>query len=138
MARQYFTAEEANALLPELRVILEHLQAQRRELEERQQVLEAIRQQAGLNGYRLGGVDFLRLKREAEFILEKCNTAIKKIETLGCLLKDLHLGLIDFPSLREGREVFLCWKRDEAEVAHWHGLTEGFGGRKPIHPHPYP
>ncbi|MEE9181543.1 MAG: DUF2203 family protein, partial [candidate division NC10 bacterium] len=61
MARQYFTAEEANALLPELRVILEHLQAQRRELEERQQVLEAIRQQAGLNGYQLGGVDFLRL-----------------------------------------------------------------------------
>ncbi len=138
MARRYFTAEEANALLPELRVILEHLQAQRRDLEERQQVLEAIRQQAGLNGYQLGGVDFLRLKREAEFILEKYNTAIEKIETLGCLLKDLHLGLIDFPSLREGREVFLCWKRDEAEVAHWHGLTEGFASRKPIHPHPFP
>lgn len=138
MARRYFTAEEANALLPELRVILEHLQTQRRELEERQQVLEAIRQQAGLNGYRLGGDDFLRLKREAEFILEKCNAAIKKIEALGCFLKDLHLGLIDFPSLREGREVFLCWKPDEAEVAHWHSLTEGFAGRKPIHPHPFP
>ncbi|MFQ5847778.1 MAG: DUF2203 domain-containing protein [Candidatus Methylomirabilales bacterium] len=136
MARRYFTIEEANTLLPELRVILEQLQARRRELEDRQQALEAIRHQAGENGYRLGGDEFLHLKREAEFILEECNTAITKIEALGCLLKDLHLGLIDFPSLREGQEVFLCWKPDEAEVAHWHSLTEGFAGRKPIRSHP--
>lgn len=137
MATQYFTVEEANALLPQLRVILEDLQAQRRELEERQQLLEAIRQQAGENGYRLGGDTFLRLKREAEFILEECNNAVKKIEALGCLLKDLHLGLIDFPSIREGCEVYLCWKPDEAEVGYWHGLTEGYAGRKPIRPHPF-
>ncbi len=137
MATQYFTVEEANALLPQLRVMLEDLQAQRRELEQRQQLLEAIRQQAGENGYRLGGDAFLRLKREAEFILEGCNNAVKKIEDLGCLLKDLHLGLIDFPSIREGREVYLCWKPDEAEVGYWHGLTEGYAGRKPIRPHPF-
>lgn len=136
MARRYYTVEEANALLPELRVILEHFQARRRELEERQQALEAIRQQAGENGYRLGGEAFLRLKREAESILEECNAAIKKIEALGCLLKDLRLGLVDFPSLREGREVLLCWKPDEAEVAYWHGFTEGFASRKPIRPQP--
>jgi hypothetical protein len=136
MAKRYFTVEEANALLPDLRVILEDLQARRQELEERQQTLEAIRQQAGGNGYRLGGDEFSRLKQEAEFILEECNNAITKIETLGCLLKDLHLCLIDFPSLRDGREVFLCWKPDEAEVTHWHGPTEGFEGRKPIRPYP--
>jgi len=136
MAKQYFTVEEANALLPALRIILKSLNAHRQELEERQQTLEAIRQQAAGNGYRLGGDEFLRLKREAEFILEEYNSAIKKIEALGCLLKDLHIGLIDFPSLRDGREVLLCWKPDEAEVTHWHGLTEGFAGRKPIHPQP--
>ena len=134
MARRYFTVEEANALLPELRVILEHLQAKRRELEERQQALETIRQQAAENGYRLGGEGFLRIKREAESILEECNVAVTQIETLGCLLKDLHLGLVDFPFLHEGREVLLCWKPDEAEVAYWHGLTEGFPSRKPIRP----
>ena len=134
MARRYFTVEEANALLPELRVILEHLQARRRELEERQQALETIRQQAGENGYRLGGEGFLRIKREAESILEQCNAAVTQIETLGCLLKDFHLGLVDFPFLHEGREVLLCWKPDEAEVAYWHGLSEGFAGRKPIRP----
>lgn len=136
MATRYFTVEEANALIPELRTILEDLQARRQELEERQHTLEALRQQAGGNGYRLGGDEFLRVKREAEFILEECNNAIKKIEALGCLLKDFYVSLIDFPSLRDGREVYLCWKPDEAEVTHWHGLTEGFAGRKPIRPHP--
>lgn len=135
MATPYFTLEEANALLPQLRVILQDLQARRRELDERQQLLETIRHQAGQNGYRLGGDAFLRVKQEAEFIVEECNTAIKQIEALGCLLKDLQMGLIDFPSLHEGREVYLCWKPDEAEVGYWHGLTEGFAGRKPIHPH---
>lgn len=138
MATRYFTVEEANSLLPELRVILEHLEARRRELEEHQQSLEAIRQQAGGNGHRLAGEEFQRLKREAEFILEECNTAIKKIETFGCVLKDLHMGLIDFPSMRDGQEVFLCWKPDESEVGYWHGLTEGFAGRKPIRSHPAP
>jgi hypothetical protein len=136
MAKRYFTVEEANALLPELRVILEDLLARRQELEERQQILESIRQQAGGNGYQLGGDQFLRLKREAEFILEECNNAIKNIEALGCLLKDFQIGLIDFPSMRDGREIFLCWKPDEAEVTHWHDLTEGFAGRKPIRPQP--
>jgi hypothetical protein len=138
MTARYFTVEEANALLPELRVILEQLEARRRELEERQQGLEAIRQQAGGNGHRLAGEQFQQLKREAEFMLDECNSAIKKIESLGCVLKDLQVGLIDFPSMRDGQEVFLCWKPDEAEVGYWHGLTEGFAGRKPIRSHPAP
>jgi hypothetical protein len=136
MATRHFTVEDANALLPELRVILEHFEARRRELEERQQALEAIRQQAGENGHRLAGEDFQRLKREAESILEECTTAIQRIEALGCILKDLQPCLIDFPSMRDGQEVFLCWKPDEAEVGYWHGVTEGFAGRKSIRSHP--
>lgn len=136
MAPRYFTVEEANSLLPELRVILKHLEARCGQLEEHQQSLEAIRQQAGGNGHRLAGEKFQRLRREADLILEECNTAIKKIETLGCVLKDFNLGLIDFPSMRDGQEVFLCWKPDESEVGYWHGLTEGFAGRKPIRSHP--
>lgn len=136
MAPRYFTVEEANSLIPELRAILQHLEARRRQLEEHQQALEAIRQQAGGNGHRLAGEKFQRLRREADLVLEECNTAIKKIETLGCVLKDFQLGLIDFPSMRDGQEVFLCWKPDESEVGYWHGLTEGFAGRKPLRPRP--
>jgi hypothetical protein len=132
MAARYFTVNEANALLPQLRNILEMLQVKRRELQERQQALELIRRQAGENGHHLAGEEFLRLKKEAEFILEEFNAEVKKIEALGCQLKDLDLGLIDFPTLRDGREVLLCWKSDEAEVAYWHGLAEGFTGRKPL------
>ncbi len=134
MAPRYFTVEEANSLIPELRAILQHLEARRRQLEEHQQALEAIRQQAGGNGHRLAGEKFQRLRREADLVLEECNTAIKKIEALGCVLKDFQLGLIDFPSMRDGQEVFLCWKPDESEVGYWHGLTEGFAGRKPLRP----
>jgi hypothetical protein len=136
MAPRYFTVEEANSLIPELRAILQHLETRRRQLEEHQQALEAIRQQAGGNGHRLAGEKFQRLRREADLVLEECNTAIKKIETLGCVLKDFQLGLIDFPSMRDGQEVFLCWKPDESEVGYWHGLTEGFAGRKPLRPRP--
>lgn len=132
MAARYFTVDEANALLPQLRAILDTLQAKRRELQTRQQALELIRRQATENGHQLGGDEFLRLKKESEFILEELNAEVKKIEALGCQLKDLDLGLVDFPALRDGREVLLCWKSDEAEVAFWHGLTEGFAGRKPI------
>lgn len=132
MATRYFTVDEANALLPQLRSILETLQVKRRELQGRQQAMELIRRQATENGHYLAGEEFLRLKKEAEFILEEFNAEVKNIETLGCQLKDLDLGLIDFPALREGREVLLCWKSDETEIAYWHGLTEGFAGRKPI------
>jgi hypothetical protein len=58
--------------------------------------------------------------------------AIEKIHRTGCLVKDLDIGLVDFPTLFEGREVYLCWKLGEPSIAFWHGTEEGFAGRKPI------
>jgi hypothetical protein len=57
---------------------------------------------------------------------------VRQLEHLGVLVKDLDRGLVDFPALREGEEVLLCWEVGEDEVAFWHGIEEGFAGRKPL------
>jgi hypothetical protein len=58
--------------------------------------------------------------------------AVERVHEFGCLLKDLDIGLIDFPTLFRGEEVYLCWKLGEPGIAYWHGVDEGFKGRKPI------
>jgi hypothetical protein len=54
---------------------------------------------------------------------------------MGVLIKDLEVGLVDFPTLFRGEEVYLCWRMDEADIDHWHGIHEGFAGRRPIDRH---
>ena len=63
---------------------------------------------------------------------EKISQAINEIHETGCVVKDLDEGLVDFPSLRDGQEVYLCWKLGEEHIGYWHGLSEGFAGRKPL------
>jgi len=66
--------------------------------------------------------------REAEAVV-RC---IERLERLGVLVKDLDRGLVDFPALRDGEEVLLCWQVGEEDVGYWHGVAEGFAGRKPL------
>jgi hypothetical protein len=129
---KYFTVGEANALLPTLRPILERIAEKRRELQAKREALAAFRRQAAGNGHHLASPDFLALRKEAEFIGEEMQAEIQNVHDLGCLLKDLDPLLVDFPALRAGREVLLCWKADEDRVSFWHGTEEGFGGRKPL------
>jgi len=129
---KYFTVGEANALLPTLRPILERIAEKRRELQAKREALAAFRRQAAGNGHHLASPDFLALRKEAEFIGEEMQAEIQNVHDLGCLLKDLDPLLVDFPALRAGREVLLCWKADEDRVSFWHGTEEGFAGRKPL------
>lgn len=64
--------------------------------------------------------------------MERLEKEIQKLEDLGCVLKDMNTGLIDFPAVRLGTRVWLCWKMGEDAVMFWHGLHEGFTGRKPV------
>jgi hypothetical protein len=57
---------------------------------------------------------------------------ICRIQSLGCVVKDIDLGLIDLPATREGQPIYLCWKAGEPAVAYWHGIDEGFASRKPL------
>jgi hypothetical protein len=132
MARRYFTTDEANALLEQVRPAAEALVAHRRAF------AVAAARRARLSSHISGnGGDFdpqepreleEQLEREAEAVAR----AVEELETLGVLVKDLDRGLVDFPALRGGEEVLLCWQLGEDEVAYWHGVEEGFAGRKAL------
>ena len=132
MPAHLFTVEEANHLLPQLEHILPSLRLLHRELIAKQQVLEELRAHVRGNGGSPTSREFSRLQEEVETLLAEIRSGVKKIEARGCLLKDLEMGLVDFPSVREGKEVLLCWKSGEEEISYWHTIEEGFAGRKPL------
>ena len=132
MAERHFTPEEANALLEQVRPVAESLVAHRRTF-----TVAAARRARLTQRISGNGGDFdpqepseldEQLQREAEAVAH----AVDELQALGVLVKDLDRGLVDFPALRDGEEVLLCWQVGEGEVAYWHGLEEGFAGRKPL------
>jgi hypothetical protein len=120
-----FTVEEANALLPILQEILNDLAVHRDALREKAPHMEPIlRGSIGNGGGRAG----------SEYGLEtyRLYLAVERIRDLGVVLKDLDVGLLDFPHERDGRIVFLCWHPPEERVSYWHDLDAGYAGRQPL------
>jgi hypothetical protein len=74
----------------------------------------------------------LELKQRRDTIAQKLRETINQVQEFGCVIKDLDIGLLDFPTLFRGREVYLCWKLGEPAISFWHGVDEGFAGRKAI------
>ena len=120
-----FTVEEANALLPKLEELLDDVAAHRDALREKAPHLEPILKASVSNG---GG------KVGSEYGVEAYNLylAIEHIRELGVILKDLDMGLLDFPHERNGRVVFLCWHPPEEQIGYWHELQAGYQGRQPL------
>lgn len=71
-------------------------------------------------------------RAERDKALQRAKDAIAEIDAMGVQVKDLEIGLLDFPCLVDGETILLCWKMGEASITHWHGISEGFAGRKPI------
>ena len=121
---RHFTQEEANGLLPQLTTLLTHLREAKDELTDAE-AHEALSDAAPTNGGgeegRQVGIAFLEVRRLLEIV-----------ERTGLVLRDIDRGLIDFPALMDGREVYLCWELGEDEVGHWHDLEGGYGGREPL------
>jgi hypothetical protein len=132
MAPRYFTLEEANAALEELRPIAEEMVAKRRELVEAQGRRAALGAQVVTNGGDLTPSDFAEADEELENAASDLARCVERIQAAGVLVKDLDQGLLDFPALREGEEILLCWRVGEPQIEYWHGLEEGFAGRNPI------
>ena len=128
---RFFTVEEANLELSRLRQWLPRLQARRRRLDVVQRKLGELSLKAAADGNLLEE-EVHATQREAKRLTEEFDKLIAKINDLGCEIKDIEQGLVDFPALREGREVYLCWRLGEEEVAFWHELDAGFGGRQPL------
>lgn len=129
-----FTPEEANSELTEIRPLVEQLVAHRREQQRLQAERRELASHIAGNG---GGIDSSALgelgeaERRERVEVVRCVNAIHE---RGAIVKDVDTGLVDFPALRQGEEILLCWQLGEEQVAHWHGLEEGFAGRKRLDP----
>ncbi len=132
MADRHFTLEEANNLLPRLAPILRRLIAVRQEMAEKHRKMEELRAHVRGNGATAEGRLFAQLKEEVDSIASDLRQGIEEIQGFGCVIKDLDIGLIDFPALRLEEEVYLCWKLGEERIMFWHEVHEGFAGRKPV------
>jgi hypothetical protein len=132
MAPRYFTVDEANDALLELRPLAEQMVEHRRELVEAHAVRASLGAQVGGNGGDLTPSDFSAADAELERAASALARCIEEIQAAGVLVKDLDRGLLDFPALRDGEEVLLCWQVGEDEIEYWHGVDEGFTGRKPL------
>jgi hypothetical protein len=131
---RHFTLAEARAALEELRPVAERMVELHTALAAAVGRLRELRAKVAGNG---GGLDRRALSRadaEAEQLTAAVEACVARIQDAGAQVKDPALGLLDFPSLRRGREILLCWHVGEAELAFWHGLDEGYAGRKPVDP----
>jgi len=133
---KFFSPEKANALIPKIAPLVEELLAKRRDLAikllEHDPALRASPQPPTVRSARLAGYRtpfppprFGELKSEIVRL-------IHRIESFGCVVRDIDLGLIDFPSTREGEPIYLCWRTGEERVLHWHAMEDGFAGRRPL------
>lgn len=132
MAERSFTPTEANSALAEVRPVAERLVALRarmRELEREQGTLVTA---IGGNGGGYAASDLNAAQSELSGLADAAIACVERLEELGVVVKDLDLGLLDFPAERDGRDVLLCWHVGEDSVAFWHGLDEGYAGRKPV------
>src|SRR5262249_54391445 len=129
-AKKYFTPASANATLPLVRAIVRDVTELARELRERHERLSGV-----LSGKRAAlseahQEELQQAQREVERGQERMHEYERELQQLGVELKDHYTGLIDFPCWMDGREVYLCWRLGEPEVAHWHEVNHGFAGRQ--------
>jgi hypothetical protein len=132
MAERHFTPEEANALLDEVRPIAEKLVAHRRAMAAAATKQAQLVQRIAGNGGDFDPQEPRTIEETFQREGEAVARCVEQLEALGVLVKDLDRGLVDFPALRGDEEVLLCWEVGEDEVAYWHGVDEGFAGRKPL------
>lgn len=126
--------EEAGEALAEVGPLMERLVARYRELRSGQAQLAAVRARIAGNGGGLQPVRMAALEQALAVASSEIATGAGRLEELGVQLKDLETGLVDFPAVHPetGETVLLCWRVGEDAIAHWHGLDEGFAGRKPL------
>ncbi|MBP1930814.1 DUF2203 domain-containing protein [Ammoniphilus resinae] len=122
MSEKYFTLAEAEALLPMVKEELDHLQQLQNEFQEKYVELRTMYDREGA----------FELESQMEFLEIQANMHVNNLYAHGVQLKDIDQGLVDFPALINGEEVLLCWKQGEDQIEYYHGVHEGFRGRKKL------
>ena len=132
MTDRTFTPDEANKALGEVQPLAEQLTRVRERMRELESAQSKLVIAIGGNGVGRAAGDLEATQSELAGLIATASACIRGLNQLGVLVKDADLGLLDFPALRDGVPVLLCWHVGEAAVEYWHGYEEGFAGRKPI------
>src|ERR1700691_5475196 len=133
MSDRTFTLAEAQTLLPVLESLLRSAIASKKLMEEVEAEMQALTHRIFLNGgTHVDVVATARRKAERSKAEQRAKDALAEIDSIGVQVKDIDIGLLDFPCEVDGRIVLLCWKMGEGSITHWHSPEEGFAGRKPI------
>ena len=133
MSERTFTLNEAQSLLPVLESLLRTAIQAKKVVDETDAEQQALQHRVFLNGGMfLDIVPLAQRKAERAKAEQRARDALAEIDSIGVQVKDLSIGLLDFPCEVEGQTILLCWKLGEKSITHWHGLEEGFAGRKPI------
>lgn len=128
---RYFTRDEAEALLPRLEPVLREMRDLRARLAETERQIEALLVKMRGNGHAHQG-ELAALRATSRETIAAIETRMREINELGVLVKDLEMGLIDFPARRAGENVLLCWRLGEPRIAWWHSVEGGFAARQPL------
>jgi hypothetical protein len=129
---QFYDIDAANAALLEVEPILATLADQRLELIRLRDRLVATPSTAGSGSTELDPEESRRIRLRIKGVVDQMAAAVARIDALGIALRDIERGLIDFPALAGGRQIWLCWQLGEGTVDQWHELETGFGSRRPI------
>ena len=133
MSSRTFTLDEAQDLLPVLESLLRTSIDGKQLIESVDAEFQALAHKIFLNGgMSLNVVQLASRKAEREKTFQRVRDAMAEIDAIGVQVKDLDIGLLDFPCEVDGRVVLLCWKLGEKTITHWHDTSEGFAGRKPV------
>lgn len=128
MEERIFTLAEANSLLPQLRSILEQVSAVWSRIKILNPEIQKARDNASFDGFSADGVQYVECITRLTF-------SVRQIQKMGVLLKDVDQGLCDFPYMKRGRLVYLCWHLGEDRIEYWHDVDAGFAGREPLDKH---
>jgi hypothetical protein len=130
---RFFTLEQAEKVLPDVDSAIRRVISLKAEYEVLQSEWQSFSERlVATGGMRVDRGRVMEQKNSRETTALALKQAVEKVHEFGCLVKDLDIGLIDFPTLFQGEEVYLCWKLGETGIGFWHGVNEGFRGRKPI------
>jgi hypothetical protein len=133
MSDRTFTLDEAQSLLPVLESLLRTAIGSKKLMDEAEAEMQALSHRIFLHGgTHVDVIPIARRKAERAKAEQRAKDALAEIDSIGVQVKDLDIGLLDFPCLVDGQIILLCWKLGEKSITHWHGTSEGFAGRKPI------
>ncbi|HEX8983569.1 MAG TPA: DUF2203 domain-containing protein [Ktedonobacterales bacterium] len=127
----YFTREQAEALLPRLGASLREIQSLRAELTDAERELQEAHERVASNGHS-PMAELATLPAHMADLTRRIADQAREVAESGAIIKDLDMGLLDFPSLRDGRVVYLCWRLGEDGIHWWHETDTGISGRQPL------